>query len=86
MLCPEIVYIAGRLPVELDDAGPALRREKFYTEGSLELQESRRIMARYSLNRAAERLSRAKRRREDPDEDERAEAAAMVDSLAQVSA
>ncbi|KAK9845589.1 hypothetical protein WJX84_004246 [Apatococcus fuscideae] len=75
----------GRLPLELDDAGPALRREKFYTEGSPALQEARRTLAHKSLQRAADRLAGAKRRRESPDEDERAEAAAMVDSLAQIS-
>ncbi|GJP38182.1 hypothetical protein CLOM_g22637 [Closterium sp. NIES-68] len=48
--------------------------ELFYTEGSKELLEARQAIAVFSLPRAGERIRRAKRRREDPDEDEEAEA------------
>ncbi|MED6220180.1 hypothetical protein PIB30_042320 [Stylosanthes scabra] len=41
----------------------------FYTEGSHSLQNARIDIAKYSLARAASRLQRAKRKRDDPDED-----------------
>ncbi|XP_010554801.1 PREDICTED: U4/U6 small nuclear ribonucleoprotein PRP4-like protein [Tarenaya hassleriana] len=41
----------------------------FYTEGPRELKEARMDIAMFSMNRAAVRLQRAKRRRDDPDED-----------------
>lgn len=45
----------------------------FYTEGSRELLEARTFIAKYSIPRASQRLDRARRKREDPDEDEDAE-------------
>ncbi|KAK9156141.1 hypothetical protein Sjap_003621 [Stephania japonica] len=45
----------------------------FYTEGSRALLEARIGIARYSIERAKARIARAKRRRDDPDEDEEAE-------------
>lgn len=41
----------------------------FYTEGSKALLDARIDIAKYSLVRAATRLQRARRRRDDPDED-----------------
>ncbi|CAI9099779.1 OLC1v1036649C1 [Oldenlandia corymbosa var. corymbosa] len=41
----------------------------FYTEGSNALREARLDIARYSIVKAALRVHRAKRRRDDPDED-----------------
>lgn len=55
--------------------------ELFYTEGTPELLAARRSIAEYSLPRAALRLQAAKRRREDPDEDEGAEAAAVIQAV-----
>jgi len=45
----------------------------FYTEGSKELLEARTFIAKFSIPRASQRLQRARRKREDPDEDEDAE-------------
>ncbi|GLT92869.1 hypothetical protein SLE2022_106810 [Rubroshorea leprosula] len=45
----------------------------FYTEGPKELLDARIEIAKYSIARAAARLQRAKRRRDDPDEDMDAE-------------
>ncbi|KAM7271488.1 hypothetical protein ACFE04_030702 [Oxalis oulophora] len=45
----------------------------FYTEGSKELRDSRVYIAKYSIIRAAQRLQRARRRRDDPDENMDAE-------------
>lgn len=45
----------------------------FYTEGSKSLRDARIDIAKYSLVRAASRLQRAQRRRDDPDEDPDAE-------------
>ncbi|CAI5981903.1 unnamed protein product [Closterium sp. NIES-64] len=52
--------------------------ELFYTEGSKELLLARQEIAVFSLPRAGERIRRAKRRREDPDEDEEAEAKELI--------
>lgn len=41
----------------------------FYTEGSQSLQEARREIAKYSIVKSALRLHRARRKRDDPDED-----------------
>ena len=41
----------------------------FYTEGSKSLLDARVEIAKYSIMRAASRLSRARRKRDDPDED-----------------
>ncbi|XP_074276791.1 U4/U6 small nuclear ribonucleoprotein PRP4-like protein [Silene latifolia] len=45
----------------------------FYTEGSNELLGARTFIAKFSVCRASRRLQRAKRKRDDPDEDEEAE-------------
>ncbi|KAL8154323.1 LOW QUALITY PROTEIN: hypothetical protein V2J09_012083, partial [Rumex salicifolius] len=45
----------------------------FYTEGSNALLEARLDIAKFSLFRSAQRLNRARRKREDPDEDMDAE-------------
>ena len=45
----------------------------FYTEGSKALLDARIYIAKYSLTRAALRIQRAQRRRDDPDEDMDAE-------------
>ncbi|KAF3554908.1 hypothetical protein F2Q69_00010435 [Brassica cretica] len=45
----------------------------FFTEGPKELREARIDIAKYSIKRAAVRVQRAKRRRDDPDEDVDAE-------------
>lgn len=44
-------------------------RYPFYTEGSQSLLEARREIARYSIVKSALRLHRARRRKDDPDED-----------------
>ena len=45
----------------------AVSNELFYTEGSALLQAARREIAQFSLRRAAQRIQKAKRRREDPE-------------------
>ncbi|GAQ77709.1 U4/U6 small nuclear ribonucleoprotein PRP4 [Klebsormidium nitens] len=55
--------------------------ELFYTEGSPELHEERKLIARLSLPRAAARIAAAKRRQEDPDEDEDAELDEVVKTM-----
>ncbi|CAI5485271.1 unnamed protein product [Closterium sp. Naga37s-1] len=55
--------------------------ELFYTEGSKELLLARQEIAVFSLPRAGERIRRAKRRREDPDEDEEAEAKELIGAV-----
>lgn len=52
-----------------EDAGEEMLQYPFYTEGSRELMESRIDIAKYSILRAAVRLQRARRKRDDPDED-----------------
>lgn len=53
----------GQTEVEEDVQYP------FFTEGSQALLEARRDIAKYSIVKSALRLHRAKRRRDDPDED-----------------
>lgn len=55
-------------PVE-DSDGEGPQQYPFYTEGSKELLQARIDIAKYSVVKAALRLERAKRRRDDPDED-----------------
>lgn len=62
--------------IPAEDDGPQVY--PFYTEGSQELLDARKKIAKYSLVRAASRLERARRRRIDPDEDEEAEAMEVV--------
>ncbi|CAK0746230.1 hypothetical protein CVIRNUC_001676 [Coccomyxa viridis] len=50
-----------------------VQTEKFYTEGSPALKAARLQIAHWSLERAMDRISSAKRKRESPDEDEVAE-------------
>ncbi|CAI7784083.1 unnamed protein product [Closterium sp. NIES-54] len=59
--------------------------ELFYTEGSKELLLARQEIAVFSLPRAGERIRRAKRRREDPDEDEEAEAKELIGVVQRMS-
>lgn len=62
----------------MDVAAPELEpeqvvaKELFYTEGPPALKTARMQIAQCSLKRAALRISSAKRRRTDPDEDEKA--------------
>ncbi|XP_027365977.1 U4/U6 small nuclear ribonucleoprotein PRP4-like protein [Abrus precatorius] len=58
--------------VPMDEAEEELQYP-FYTEGSKSLLDARIDIAKYSLSRAASRLQRAQRRRDDPDEDMDAE-------------
>ncbi|OVA14902.1 WD40 repeat [Macleaya cordata] len=52
---------------ESDGEGP--QQYPFYTEGSKELLQARIDITKYSIVKAASRLERARRRRDDPDED-----------------
>ncbi|WCJ33405.1 U4/U6 small nuclear ribonucleoprotein PRP4-like protein [Euphorbia peplus] len=52
-----------------DDVDEEMLQYPFYTEGSKELLHCRIHVAKFSIARAASRVLRAKRRREDPDED-----------------
>ncbi|CAN6835873.1 unnamed protein product [Brassica oleracea] len=62
-----------------DDAAPKDEVDEeelqypFFTEGPKELREARIEIAKFSIKRAAVRIQRAKRRRDDPDEDVEAE-------------
>lgn len=51
---------------EVDDE---MLQYPFFTEGPNELREARIEIAKFSIKRAAVRIQRAKRRRDDPDED-----------------
>lgn len=62
----------AEVEAEEDESGRIMY--PFYTEGLKELVEARREIARFSVGRAMLRIKRAKRRREDPDEDEEGEA------------
>ncbi|CAN1133676.1 U4/U6 small nuclear ribonucleoprotein PRP4-like protein [Linum perenne] len=55
------------------DAEEEMVEYPFYTEGSRQLLDARISIAKYSIARAASRLQRARRKRDDPDEDEDAE-------------
>nr|AFN53638.1 hypothetical protein [Linum usitatissimum] len=55
------------------DAEEEMVEYPFYTEGSRELLNARVSIVKYSVVRAALRLQRARRKRDDPDEDEDAE-------------
>lgn len=70
-------------PVEEEEEAPeeGEKVELFYTEGSPELHEERKMIARLSLPRAAARIAAQKRRREDPDEDEDAELDEVVKTM-----
>lgn len=57
----------------------------FYTEGTEELLVCRKEILKYSLPRAQERIERAKRKRNDPDEDEDVETQQVLDSMASTS-
>ncbi|KAL9663435.1 hypothetical protein QQ045_018821 [Rhodiola kirilowii] len=52
-----------------EDGDEEMLQYPFYTEGSRELLAARVDIAKYSIKRAALRLQRARRRRDDPDED-----------------
>ncbi|GAV89211.1 WD40 domain-containing protein/PRP4 domain-containing protein [Cephalotus follicularis] len=55
------------------DAEEEMLQYPFYTEGSKELLDARIDIAKYSIVKAALRLQRARRKRDDPDEDVDAE-------------
>lgn len=57
----------------------------FYTEGTEELLVCRKEILKYSLPRAQERIERAKRKRNDPDEDEDVETQQVLDAMASTS-
>lgn len=59
--------VAAAATEEDGDEGP--QSYPFYTEGSKALLEARIEIAKYSIRRAASRLERARRKRDDPDED-----------------
>lgn len=56
-----------------DEVEEEMLQYPFYTEGTQELLEARKFIAKYSIVRASQRLQRARRKRDDPDEDEDAE-------------
>ncbi|XP_057813024.2 U4/U6 small nuclear ribonucleoprotein PRP4-like protein isoform X2 [Cryptomeria japonica] len=56
----------------------------FYTIGSQELLKARTEIMKFSLPRAASRIQRAKRRREDPDEDEDAELNCVLEQASRI--
>lgn len=56
----------------------------FYTEGAKELLDARVEIAMYSIERAKDRLSRARRRRDDPDEDPETETEYAVKQAAAI--
>ncbi|KAF6136537.1 hypothetical protein GIB67_015993 [Kingdonia uniflora] len=62
---------AAAAGIEDDVEGP--QTYPFYTEGSNALLEARAYIAKYSIVKSALRLERARRRRDDPDEDFNAE-------------
>jgi hypothetical protein len=70
-------------PIEEEEEAPEEGEtvELFFTEGSPELHEERKMIARLSLPRAAARIAAQKRRREDPDEDEDAELDEVVKTM-----
>lgn len=59
--------------ITAEEAEEEILRYPFYTLGSKELQDARVDIAKYSIVRAAMRLQRVKRKRDDPDEDMDAE-------------
>ncbi|KAM0947866.1 putative transcription factor WD40-like family [Dioscorea sansibarensis] len=64
---------AASAAASAEDDESVLQEYPFFTEGSKELLEARVSIAKYSIARAAARLNRARRRRDDPDEDVGAE-------------
>lgn len=56
-------------PVAMEEVEDETLQYPFYTEGSKSLLEARVEIAKYSIKRAASRLYRARRKRDDPDED-----------------
>ncbi|KAL0540418.1 hypothetical protein IC582_024655 [Cucumis melo] len=56
-----------------EEAEEEVLQYPFYTEGSKALLDARIDIAKYSILRASSRLERAKRKRDDPDEDVEAE-------------
>ncbi|KAK9810076.1 hypothetical protein WJX72_004396 [[Myrmecia] bisecta] len=73
----EAVAVEGNIQV-MEEA-PAVP-ELFYTEGLPGLKQARLQIAEFSLDRAAERLAGAKRKRESADEDEAGERQAAVEA------
>ena len=75
----------GAFEEEYEEAAPQ-KKELFYTEGPASLKQARLQFAHFSLDRAANRLAGAKRKRESPDEDEEAERADTVSLMKKVGA
>ncbi|KAK3267285.1 hypothetical protein CYMTET_24147 [Cymbomonas tetramitiformis] len=69
---PEEAEVLTELPDE---------QEVFYTEGPSDLLRCRGAIAEFSLVRAAQRVATQKRKRQDPDEDEAAEAKGVLENL-----
>ncbi|CAM6099642.1 unnamed protein product [Calypogeia fissa] len=83
-LVPEVAAMGEDLDgaEEVEEPEPY---QLFYTEGSNELLKARTAILRYSLPRSGNRIVAAKRRREDPDEDEDAEFGEVLQGMAQTS-
>ncbi|XP_038697663.1 U4/U6 small nuclear ribonucleoprotein PRP4-like protein [Tripterygium wilfordii] len=64
---------AAAVSAATEDFEEEMVQYPFYTEGSKELLDARIDIAKYSILRAASRLERARRKRDDPDEDVNAE-------------
>ncbi|BBM98085.1 U4/U6 small nuclear ribonucleoprotein PRP4 [Marchantia polymorpha subsp. ruderalis] len=73
----------GAAAAGVEDAGTS--EEIFHTEGSNELWQARMEILKFSMPRAAMRIQRAKRKREDPDEDENAETDEVLQGMAHTS-
>ncbi|KMT15098.1 hypothetical protein BVRB_3g062190 [Beta vulgaris subsp. vulgaris] len=56
-----------------DEVDEQIIQYPFYTEGTQELLEARKFIAKFSIVKASQRLQSARRKRDDPDEDEDAE-------------
>ncbi|XP_056692748.1 U4/U6 small nuclear ribonucleoprotein PRP4-like protein isoform X1 [Spinacia oleracea] len=56
-----------------DEVEEEMLQYPFYTEGTQELLDARKFLVKFSIVRASQRLQRARRKRDDPDEDEDAE-------------
>ncbi|EFJ34421.1 hypothetical protein SELMODRAFT_81344 [Selaginella moellendorffii] len=63
----------------------AVQKSTFYTEGTADLLRARMEILHFSVPRAADRIARAKRKRENPDEDEEQEIKSVLKSVANFS-
>ncbi|RVW92151.1 U4/U6 small nuclear ribonucleoprotein PRP4-like protein [Vitis vinifera] len=71
-------------PVAMEEVEEETLQYPFYTEGSKSLLEARVEIAKYSIKRAASRLYRARRKRDDPDEDLDAEMIGALSGVAKI--